>query len=386
MGLQFEWTVDDVEIEPESPPKRWLGRAILLFLTLCLLLIQTPFRHKLTFAPTITFAVPASQLNHFRPLATNFMQQHPESEIIIVSAADFADPVAMLMAADAAVHTPDVSLLEKGMFFPLDELTVWNSDFYEQSRSGVTWDEQLWVWPYALQMNMLYSDTFMRGQTSLQPIETWNFLQFGRQINLLADQNDIGFLLSTRDILFSYAYAQDTSPLEEAMIDETLAWVSQLNTADNALLDLSGLQPTERQRTHLKNVSAQRTVAIWSDTPSRYEYLTQLNNVTITPWPQSDTEYKSVAPLRVHGGVISATTQNPPLAMAWLDFLSQQPPPTGERLIPVRQSIAETQNYWDRLPQTLSIQMNTAFDTAQAISISDHSALSWKRINRALTQ
>ncbi len=385
MGIQFDWQVDEQPIPVAPPRKKWLGRLLVALLAITLLALLKPQSIPLPAdpPPMITFAVPADQLGHFQTLARAFTDAYPDQTIIVVDEqAIAAEPESLLLQVDAAVLSPDVALLQTGLVYPLDQLGVWDDDFYPQLTDGVVWDEHIWVWPYAAQINLLYVDRATVNALALDdPAAGWHFWRFGRQIDTIAAETDLaGYLLSSRDLLFSYAYAHAAAPLDETAVANTLAWRTQLMTTADAVYDLSDLASTERMQTHLRTVSADRRAAVWITHPGLYEYHTQLDPVTIAPYPYND-DFESVAPLHIHGSVVSRTSQNPLLAMQWLDFISHHPPPGGERLIPARQSVAQAQRYWQILPSVMRPLLRDAFATAQAITIADHSTLTWERIN-----
>ncbi|MGB1249423.1 MAG: extracellular solute-binding protein [Candidatus Promineifilaceae bacterium] len=369
---------------------------------------QTISRH---FRPIkLRFAVPrrASSdvlIQHLERFAEAFSAEHTSHrftfEFVIID--PFQDPAEWLPTIDAALWPVTEAAIKQGHLYDLTQLASNDAafdhgDFYDQAWRGAWWDERMWMIPWSTSLNLTYYDRQpFRDFDVPQPESTWTWEELDASlVQLVAAQpNKRSFIDPSRDTLYAYAYAQDTScynredcvpALTKKGVTAALAWYRKLVVEDQVAFDLSAL-PTDEARLSatLRALSAHKDVAVWIDTPMLYEYQLGLQTTVVVPQMPISAETPLVLPVHVNGMLISQATEYPYWTWQWIKFLSHQNPPSDlRRSIPARPSVARQSEFWEWMPEPLAKPMQAALPYSRPMLIGDERYLSWEMLAGAV--
>ncbi len=340
---------------------------------------------------TIRFGVPPELITTFRPLAANFEQIHPRVQIELVDAPSPPD-AEFFASVDGAYLPPRAQWIEQGWIQPLDDLAALDmslniTDFYPvaldaSAHQTIGYGEQLWMLPQSIEVPVIYFDErasyFPKDGKEWETFITRAGYQdsgFGRPA-----WETWGYADSSEMTLHSYAMSAqcigpDSScllPLNAESIEAAQRFSDFLGTY-GATPDFAGLSELQRKSAILTLQSPPRRLVAWLDRPSTYEHNGRFAPIGVMALPgvEVDGSYARVVPLDVRGGVISAASEQPQMAWAWLKFLSERRPIGSPRQVPARASVAREISYWTTLPQPLRQVVGESFVDGRAILIAE---------------
>lgn len=358
---------------------------------------------------TIRFAVPSIllQVIDFERAAGVFMRLNRDVDVEIVPVALHPEePDASLLAYDGAAYTPDLALLASGGVLDLTDFAQTDpqldeADFYEQVWQGAFWNERQWIFPQAGQLRLLYFDCCVYETANMPaPSLRWTWAEMeqdaaellarGRVDPATAWQGRYGLADATYDLLFAYAYNQQTAcrglvpascgeDLRSSDVAAALSWYREMTVEQALMPPVAGLRPDERTSFMVNRQAVRRDAAIWVDEPVNYEHQIQNFRVEVRPFPGSD-RFDGVTPVWVHGSFISATSERPRDVWRWLRFLSYRPLNGPLRYVPARPSVAAQMQYWDRLPGPLRDGLRAAFPFGRPVSFADEGRFSREQL------
>ena len=353
---------------------------------------------------TVRFGLPASrfQLIDYEAAADDFMAQNPRINIELVQLESEQPTMAELAGLDAVGIAPTEATLAAGAVRELTDFMQTDgrfdrSDFYEQLWQGAWWQERMWFMPLAGSMNVIYYDkNAYRTVNEPEPTIRWTWEEMVQDMTAvshgsLAENGTLewGFLDVGSDALFSYAYNWGNTCEEATVlcqqtlnpdsITAALAWYESLAGEPGQIADLSGMSETERAGVLSNWQSARRRAVIWVESPLLYELRVQLDPMGVLPFPGSD-RFDGITPLWVQGAFITMEAERPYATWEWLKFLTYQPPTGFFRYVPARPSVANSSQFWGRLPHELGNAMRTAFPFSRPVLIEEQSLFSWEQL------
>jgi ABC-type glycerol-3-phosphate transport system substrate-binding protein len=358
---------------------------------------------------TLRFGIPANDfpLLDYETAAAQFMAQHPRITIELVRLQTEQPSLADLAALDAVGVTPTAELLAAGGVRDLTNMMQTDgrfdrADFYEQLWQGAWWRGRMWLMPLAGRMNVLYYDkNAYRDANQPEPTLRWTWEEMEADMTAVSHgstaQNETlawGFLDVGPDALFSYAYNWNNAceeatvrcdqPLTPDAVTATLAWYHALAGQPGQIADFTMMSDLERAGVLSNWQSARRRAAIWVESPLLYELRFQLNPMGVVPFPGSD-RFDGITPLWVQGAFITMGSERPYAAWEWLKFLTYQPPSARFRTVPARPSVANSSQFWARLPHDLGNAMRTAFPFSRPVLIEEQYLFSWEMLTAVQT-
>jgi multiple sugar transport system substrate-binding protein len=311
---------------------------------------------------TITFAHPESpDWKKYQDRVAAFQLEHPHITVELTSSAGgelIQNPHSGL---DAFIWWPDPSLSEGEIpvIQPLQPFLSQTSnlapaDFYPRSVDMFTWDDTLWALPAEIDMQLLYYNRELfdaHGQNYPQPSWTWNeFLAIAQALTRIEGE---GYRTTGHYGLVSNSRWGDYIPFIYQNGSDFFAWNDpQLAAAIQWYADL----------THVHEVMPQPKYVNYGDTYGYFReqkaamwigFLADRDGLGFhhlnAPWPFE----WSVVPLprgsqgeatiyRGQGYYISADTEHPEAAWAWIQYLSSHP---LDKALPARPMIAESSEF-----------------------------------------
>jgi len=343
---------------------------------------------------TIHFALPPVEklvnqhLLDYEQAAVDFMAANPHITIELIPYDTLPADMSILAGFDGAAIPPTADMIAAGLVrdltdFASSDPTFYPTDFYEKGWQAAVWQDRLWFVPQSSDLRLLYYDkaAYERAERP-EPSWQWSWTTMEADVETAVfaqpseSAMDWGYLDTGRDSLFAYAFSesnrcQATCPqgLQPEQVEAALTWYARM-VHENRMIDVSGMDATERDQLLLNMQSAERSAVIWVDKPVLYEYHFLLDPIGAAPFPGQDL-FVGSTPLWVDGSFISAKSKRPFATWQWLVFLSKQTPASGFRRIPARPSIAADTNFWERLPRDLANPMRAAFNNARPVTIED---------------
>jgi hypothetical protein len=247
--------------------------------------------------------------------------------------------------------------------------------------------------PQTAGMRLIYYDKVAYNDARLEaPSLRWTWEEMGRDMDALRDslpgirdaKQQVVYLDARLDTLFAFAYTHDSDctqtdtsncgRLDSADVAAALDWYNSLVTQPGMIPDITGLSPSERDRS-LLNFQAALSV----DTPVTYENRFLMYSIGVVPFPGSE-RFDGITPLWVNGSFIRQGSTRPLAVWEWLKFLSHKHLLPSRRLVPARPSVAARTGFWVTLPQGLGDVMRTAFPFAKPLSLEEQRLLSWEQV------
>ncbi len=362
---------------------------------------------------TIRFGVPpfGMQYMDYAAAAEQFMAQNPNIRIELIPLPSQTLTATQLLTLDGAAITPDASLLASGAVFDLTDFVQTDPnfdqrDYYEQIWQGALWQDRVWFLPQAGRMRLLFYDKFAYAAAEVdEPSLRWTWDELAQDATAVSDPTSdkiyrFGFMDTSNDALFSYAYNWKNScteaatvrckqPLTDTAVAAALTWmdemVTETGTHPNFAQEPNFALNTLGTRDYILSnwQSARRQTVIWVEEPINYEFLYLLDPVGVVSFPGSD-RFDGITPLHVQGHIISQSAKRPLVVWQWLRFLSNQPLRPSSRLVPARPSVAQASRFWDILPRELRDVMRTAFPFARPVTIEEQQYFTWSQIAAVL--
>jgi len=337
----------------------------------------------------------------YERLAADFMAQHPDIQIELVTLERMPADYRELTPYDGAAFVPPVDMVAAGAVYDLSPLVDSDpqfapGDFYEQIWQGGWWHERMWFLPQAAGMKVMFINKDFYNQAGLaEPSLRWTWQEMDADLAALvgpvgavnSSLNYTVFLDVGPDTLLAYAYNWQTdctetatvrcqTPLTAGRVAAALTWYRQLAGQPGMLPD--GGQPVRYSRRW--NWQA----AVRVEEPVYYEHFLQMSALGVTTFPGS-ARFDGITPLWVDGSFITQSSRQPLAVWEWLKFLSYQAPLPRYRLIPARPSVAQRIAYWQTLPRALSEPLRAAFPFARPVLLDEKEYFGAERLTAVLS-
>lgn len=323
---------------------------------------------------TITFADFAHNEGIYPPLIATFQAEQPTIEVRFVPIDEQIDETTerldkrkIAAMADTAILYSPPTTAEQSLFLSLRPLieqdgAFANDDFWPNLRSGCPAGL-----PATLAPGLIYYDQTAFAESGVpEPTLDWNWGNFAQMVQALTQRNDsqinrYGFLppadplVMLQPLLDGAMPAGDEPPDPQATL-QAIEWYTALIDA-NYLPNWSATNhPGARREALIYSGQA----AMWYGTQTELaQYQTHFGeSLGVIAFPAGDTP---TTPTHVTCIAISSGTAHPATAWLWLKFLVNQRPTVT---IPVRPSIAESNQYWGSFSQQTTTVIRFALDHA----------------------
>lgn len=330
----------------------------------------------------------------YEQAAADFMVTNPRVTIELVTLAEIPQDPGLLHDFDGAAFVPLLPWVAAGAVLDLTALAATDptfapEEFYRQMWQGAQWRDRLWFVPQAGEMQVIFYDRHAYEAAGLaEPSLRWTWAEMEADLQALDAALPFAvrpyptyrFLDVTPDLLFAYAYGQNSAGLTPESAAAALAWYQQLADQPRLMPDVTALTPEERRQARFR-----WQASLWVDQLVYYEHgLQMVDSMGVVPFPGAE-QFEGATPLHLSGAFITSHSQHPQAAWEWLAFLSRQPTAPRYRLIPARASVAARTAYWSTLPRPLNEALRAAFPFARPVTLADQLYFSWEQITAVTT-
>jgi multiple sugar transport system substrate-binding protein len=348
----------------------------------------------------ISFAVLSVDLSHYRQLADEFHEQHPEISVKVTQpslAGGSFDLASLLQVADCAtgyadLYDPEIRalllslqpFLESGEGLPLE-------DFYPQALSAFRWEGELWGLPAeGTTQIMFYNKTLFEAANVPYPRPGWTVEDFVQAAQALTvgqgDEKQYGFVSYIETTDFEFLIGQqgvklidyDTDPptihFDDPATIEAVQWYADLGLVHEVMpsLPLNAYQPDIAGYQERMSLISSGRAAMWT----LYGNMMGMGLSALFP---DDFEFGfAPLPLAPQGGgyrqiyfsgyFIAADAANPKACWDWLVFLTENPPAQGG--LPPRRSVAESEAFRQQVGEEIADVYQFAISHSQELAAS----------------
>lgn len=329
---------------------------------------------------TITFACRDYEREHFERLAAEFHEAQPTYQVQVLSADEFVgeqwDDALRILANRADTFTgwaPSAQDIARRVLRDLTPFTKVDpgsanisDDFYPGVLARFQSGTNTWGLPgYADPLFIFYNRTTLREAEITEPEIDWTVPEFEAAAAKLTTRagatGRYGLALSSPDAAAALVLRHDTNWLTSgSAADATILAHPSILASANWLISLAREQGVMPDLSHLAGEQPITDLVIagqagmWVTSVSHQRTLMRLQganaaNIGATPLPAGPSIPQEVA---AYGFMMSAGTQQPQAAWAWLNFVAQQPGPEVWGGLPARRSLAEASEVWQQTDAT----------------------------------
>lgn len=357
---------------------------------------------------TIRFAVYDWDSGRYEDLIDAFEEENPNYQIKIVSVnevlelepfgGEWPEDATMRLASAADVLTTGVGsdAVDQGLLLDMTPLlaedpTMDEDDFFPSVLEQQQWDGGLWSLPMTTNFELIFYDKDAFDEAGIAYPEagwTWDDLLTAAKALTIKDGDEVsqwGFVQpfpNPTGILESQGvqvFDLDTDPptihIDDPETIEAVQWYADLVLTHEA----SPYFPPPEEDEEGGSFSVpegyrlieEGQAAIWPDFSTSWSFrIQQGDNLGVVPFPVHNANDKSN---RVYSDsmAISAGTNKPEAAWAWISFLSDQQEGTTimgnvPSSLPARKSVAESSGFWDNVDEELGTALRFAVEHAYA--------------------
>lgn len=362
---------------------------------------------------TITFACRDYEREHFDLLAAEFNEAQPAYQVQLLSADDLVgdrwDDAIHILANGAATFTgwaPSTQDINQGLVRDLAPLSAADpgfaatrDDFYPAALAGFQRDAALWGLPGYLDPLLVFYDRATLSKAGLtEPSSNWTMADFeaaAQKLTTPGAPQQYGLALPAYDAAASLVLRHSSSwqtnttqqgaqLLAQPAILDSANWLIKLAREQRVMPDLSQLAG-EHPVTDLVTGGQ---VAMWITRLSHQQALMRLYNMDAQRIGAAPLPAGPASPLEVnaYGYVMSAGSQQPEAAWAWLNYLAGHAGPSAWEGLPARRSLAQVSATWQQLDATWRAGYERmAGQNATMVSEEAATALS-ELLNKSLTE
>lgn len=355
---------------------------------------------------TIRFAVYDWDSGRYEDLIDAFEEEYPQYQIKTVSVnevleldpfgGEWPEDAELRLASAADVLATGVSRAsgEQGLLLDISpfleaDTAVSADDFYPGVLEQYQWNGGTWGLPMTVNFELIYFDKDAFDEAGLTYPEagwSWDDLAAAAQALTVREGDEVvrwGFVQPYPNALaFVQGQAgelvdQSTDPptirLDDPEVVEAVQWYADLFLTLEAAPYFPPADEEESSALSLPegySLIEEGKAAMWPEHSATWSYRSQQGNLGIVPYPVSSANDKST-PIYTEGMAISAGTNKPDAAWAWLAFLSDQQKGTAlvgsdPGSLPARRSVAESSGFWDNVDEELGVAYRYAVDHAYA--------------------
>ncbi len=356
---------------------------------------------------TIRFAVYDWDSGRYEDLIDAFEEENPNYQIKIVSVnevleldpfgGEWPEDAAMRLASAADVLTTGFGsdAVDQGLLLDLTPLmaedpTIDEDDFFPGVLEQQQWDGGLWGLPMTTNFELIFFNKDAFDEAGIPYPEagwTWDDLLAAAKALTIKDGDEVrqwgfvqpfpnptGMLESQGVQVFDLDTDPPTIHLDDPETITAVQWYADLVLTHEAAPYF--LPPEEEEAGSFTVPEGYRLIeegqaAMWPEFSTSWVFRSQQsNNLGVVPFPVHTADDKSN---RVYSDsmAISAGTNKPEAAWAWLSFLSDQQEGTAilgsdPSSLPARKSVAESSGFWDDVDEELGTALRYAVEHAYA--------------------
>ena len=339
----------------------------------------------------IRVAIPERLERTFEPIVQGYETAFPNRQVdLVMYDPDEIDLKQIMPQVDAIFFDPTLEAVISGHLLDLTPFTTRPTEFdrldlYAQLWAAPWWEDRLWYIPIDAEISLIYADPeFFRDAgvdfpAMSSPTDGWDWAGLEETMLGLTQVGGLSWGLVGRDadLLLSAAYnsANRCEEVVTVRCSLTLARPDleaafELYAKHNEIIFIApDGSLSERDTFYLSEASiSSGKTAVWISYPEKYETNLDSRKVTVLPFPRSD-HSAGISPLRVRGASISAHSQHPHTTWEFINYLSYQQ--IGLRRIPLRPSVANSNRFWQNIPEPLGTFMRDSFPASRPVRLGE---------------